>query len=91
MPQANEWKPEDGDSVADWWPDPERPIESYTDEELRFLPVYRQARSAVPYDPTDAETLTLCREMIEGYLEPDSEPEVEQEKPLLRLLSSQSQ
>jgi len=85
MPQANEWTPEDGDD--NWWPDPERPVESYTDEELRFLPVYRKVRNTLPYDLTDAETLGYCREMIQGYLEDDDEEAVE-EKPGLRLLTS---
>ena len=92
MPQADEWSPEDGDSPGDWWPDPERPVESYTDDELRFLPVYRQIRSVVVNDPTDSETLALCRQMIQSYLggddDEDDDEEEEAEKPLLRLLTS---
>jgi hypothetical protein len=69
MPQADQWTPEDGD--GEWWPDPERPVDSYTDQELRFLPVYRQVRSMVSGDLSDAETLGFCREMIRAYVEGD--------------------
>ncbi|MBL4844459.1 MAG: hypothetical protein JKY65_02940 [Planctomycetes bacterium] len=68
MPQADKWVPEDGDDT--WWPDPDRPLSSYADAELRFLPIYRRVRSLLP-NPTDAETLSGCRTMIAGYLEPD--------------------
>ena len=92
MPEAGEWTPEDGDT--EWWPDPERTLESYTDSELRFCPLYRRVQtmaSALPYELTDAALLEYTREMIQGYLEDDGEDDAEDDsavetKPILRFV-----
>jgi hypothetical protein len=85
MPQASEWTPEDGDS--EWWPDPDRAVESYTDKELRFTPAYRLVTSILGDHADDAEKLECCRDMIRGYLADDgTEPEPEPETPQLRIL-----
>ena len=80
MPQADEWSPEDGDN--EWWPDPDRPLDSYTDSELRFLPPYRMVQRMDP-GISDRDTLATLRSMIAGYLSPD---ESEPQQPSLRLI-----
>ncbi len=80
MPQADEWSPEDGDT--EWWPDPHRSLESYTDSELRFCAGYRQVQRMDP-GINDADILATLRSMIAGYLTPN-EPEPQQ--PSLRLI-----
>jgi hypothetical protein len=86
VPQASEWTPEDGDS--EWWPDPDREVESYTDQELRFTPAYRLVTSILGEHASDPEKLEACRDMIRGYLADDgTEPEPEPETvPQLRIL-----
>ena len=57
---------------SDWWPDPERSVESYADSELRFLPIYRFVKEQAN-NLSDSETLAFCRKMIAQSLEPDEE------------------
>lgn len=83
MPQANEWSPEDGD--REWWPDPDRSVTSYSDTELRFLPVYRTVRAVSPFELSDQEALACCREVIAGFLA-DDDPDPLPETPQLRLV-----
>jgi hypothetical protein len=67
------WTPEQGDDA--WLPDVTRTVESYSDAELRFSPLYRRVKermTKLPWPPSEADILQTTREMLQETL-PDDE------------------